>query len=34
MKKHKKKSYKKNKFKLSALRWGEKFELPSGSYSV
>ena len=29
-----KKSYKKNKFKISALTWNEEFELPDGSYSV
>ena len=30
-----KKSYKNNKFKMSALSvWNEKFELPDGSYSV
>ena len=29
-----KKSYKKNKFKISALKWNEEFELPDGSYSV
>ena len=28
-----KKSYK-NKFRISALTWNEKFELPDGSYSV
>ena len=28
------KSYKNNKFKLSAQTWNEKFELPDGSYSV
>ena len=27
-------SYKNNKFKISALTWNEKFELPDGSYSV
>ena len=29
-----KKSYKKNKFKISAPTWNEKFELPDDSYSV
>ena len=29
-----KKSYKNNKFKMSALVCNEKFELPDGSYSV
>ena len=29
-----KKSYKNNKFKISALTWNEKVELPDGSYSV
>ena len=29
-----KKSYKNNKFKISALTWNEEFELPDGSYSV
>ena len=29
-----KKSYKNNKFKISALTWNEEFELPHGSYSV
>ena len=29
-----KKSYKNNKFKISALTWNEEFELPGGSYSV
>ena len=29
-----KKSYKNNKFKISALTWNEKFESPDGSYSV
>ena len=28
------KTYKNNKFKLSAQTWNEKFELPDGSYSV
>ena len=28
-----KKSYKKNKFKVSAPTWNEQFELPDGSYS-
>ena len=29
-----KKSYKNNKFKISAPIWNEDFELPDGSYSV
>ena len=29
-----KKSYKNNKFKISALTWNEEFELPDRSYSV
>ena len=29
-----KKSYKNNKFKISAPMWNNKFELPDGSYSV
>ena len=29
-----KKSYKNNKFKISASTWNEKFQLPDGSYSV
>ena len=29
-----KKSYKNNKFQISAPTWNEKFELPNGSYSV
>ena len=29
-----KKSYKTNKFKISAQTWNNKFELPNGSYSV
>ena len=29
-----KKSYKNNKFKISAPTWNEKFDLPDGSYSV
>ena len=29
-----KKSYKNNKYKLSAPTWNEEFELPGGSYSV
>ena len=29
-----KKSYKTNKFKISAPTWNEEFELPNGSYSV
>ena len=29
-----KKSFKNNKFKMSALTWNEEFELPDGSYSI
>ena len=29
-----KKSYKDNKFKISAPTWNEEFELPDGSYSM
>ena len=29
-----KKSYKNNKFKISALTWDKVFELPDGSYSI
>ena len=29
-----KSSYNKNKFKISASTWNDKFELPDGSYSV
>ena len=29
-----KRSYKNNKFKISAPTWNEEFELPDGSYSV
>ena len=29
-----KSSYKNNKFKISALTWNDKFELPDGLYSV
>ena len=29
-----KKSYKNNRFKISALTWNEEFELPAGSYSI
>ena len=29
-----KKSYNKNKFKISAPTWNEEFELPDGSYSI
>ena len=29
-----KKSYKNNKFKISAATWNEEFELPDGSYSI
>ena len=32
--KNKKKSYKNNKFKISALTWTKELELPDGSYSV
>ena len=32
--KNMKKSYKNNKFKISALTWNEEFKLPDGSYSV
>ena len=32
--KNKKKSQNNNKFKISALKWNEEFELPDGSYSV
>ena len=32
--KNMKKSYKNNKFKISAPTWNEEFELPDGSYSV
>ena len=28
------KSYKNNKFKISAPTWNEEFELPDGSYSI
>ena len=28
------KSYKNNKFKISASTWNEKFKLPDGSYSI
>ena len=31
--KYLKKSYKRNKFKISAPTWNEEFELPGGSYS-
>ena len=31
---YKKKSYKNNKFKISAPTWNEEFELPDGSYSI
>ena len=34
MEKYKKKSYKNNKFKMSAPSWNEEFELPDGSYSL
>ena len=34
MGKYKKKSYKNNKFKISAPTWNEEFELPDGSYSI
>ena len=29
-----KKSYKNNKFKISAPTWNKEFEIPDGSYSV
>ena len=29
-----KSSYNNNRFKISALRWSEKFELPDRSYSI
>ena len=29
-----KKSYKNNKFKISAQTWNEEFELPDGPYSI
>ena len=29
-----KSSYKNNKFKISAPRWTDEFELPDGSYSI
>ena len=29
-----KSSYKNDKFKISALTWNDKFELPNGSYSI
>ena len=29
-----KKSYKNNKFKISALKWNEEFKLPVGSYFI
>ena len=29
-----KKSHKNNKFKISAPKWNEEFELPDGSYSI
>ena len=29
-----KKSYRNNRFKISALTWNEEFELPDGSYSI
>ena len=32
--KNTKKSYKNNKFKISAPTWNEEFELPDGSYSL
>ena len=32
--KNTKKSYKNNKFKMSAPTWNEKFELPDGSYFI
>ena len=32
--KNMKKSYKNNKFKISAPQWNEEFELPDGSFSI
>ena len=32
--KNTKKSYKNNKFKISAPKWNKEFELPDGSYSI
>ena len=32
--KNMKKSYKNNKFKISAPKWNEEFELPDGSFSI
>ena len=29
-----KKSYNNNRFKISALTWNDKFELPGGSHSI
>ena len=34
MEKYKKKSYKSNRFKISASACNEQFEVPDGSYSV
>ena len=34
MGKYKKKLYENNEFKISGLKWNEKFELPDRSYSV
>ena len=34
MEKYEKKSYKNNKFKISAPTWNGEFELPDGSYSI
>ena len=34
MEKYIKRSYKNDKFKISAPAWTEEFELPDGSYSV
>ena len=31
---HGKSTYKNNKFKITALIWNDKFELPDGSYSI
>ena len=31
---HGKSTYKNNKFKIIALTWNDKFELPDGSYSI
>ena len=34
MEEHNKRSYNNNKFKISASRWNDKFELPDGSYFI